>query len=238
MRSIRIWIDTDVGDNPDDAVALLLAGAHPSVELVGVSVVGDDPTRRVDIARSLLGHGFAGPIVHGGDVAGAMDEAVPEAVVAIGPLTNLARATIDVPVTIMGGALRAVHHRGAVRLVESNFAADPAAARAALRTHFCRLVPLDVTRRMVLAPDQVDHLRRVHAELATQLDGWTDVVCLHDPLALLVAVDDAEYDDDVERVTVDRRGRVIRGRGIEQRIVLDADTDAALSRVLEVLGVV
>jgi inosine-uridine nucleoside N-ribohydrolase len=24
---VRLWIDTDVGDNPDDAVALLAAGA-------------------------------------------------------------------------------------------------------------------------------------------------------------------------------------------------------------------
>ena len=37
---VRLWIDTDIGDNPDDAVALLCAAAHPDVELVGVSTTG------------------------------------------------------------------------------------------------------------------------------------------------------------------------------------------------------
>ena len=32
---VRLWIDTDVGDNPDDAVALLVAAAHPDVESGG-----------------------------------------------------------------------------------------------------------------------------------------------------------------------------------------------------------
>ena len=37
---VRLWIDTDVGDDPDDVVALVCADAHPDVEVVGVSVVG------------------------------------------------------------------------------------------------------------------------------------------------------------------------------------------------------
>ena len=41
---MRLWIDTDVGTNPDDAVALLCALAHPEVDLVGVSTVGADAT--------------------------------------------------------------------------------------------------------------------------------------------------------------------------------------------------
>src|SRR2546429_8813925 len=51
---VRLWIDTDIGTNVDDAVALLAAVAHPSVELVGVSTVGADPERRAAVAVGLL----------------------------------------------------------------------------------------------------------------------------------------------------------------------------------------
>lgn len=51
---MRLWIDTDVGTNVDDAVALLAAVAHPAVELVGVSTVGPDPERRAAVAVGLL----------------------------------------------------------------------------------------------------------------------------------------------------------------------------------------
>src|SRR5438876_11625580 len=51
---VRLWIDTDIGTNVDDAVALLAAVAHPAVELVGVSTVGSDPERRAAVAVGLL----------------------------------------------------------------------------------------------------------------------------------------------------------------------------------------
>ena len=51
---MRLWIDTDVGGDPDDAIALLCAAAHPAVDLVGVSTVDGDHERRVGVARSLV----------------------------------------------------------------------------------------------------------------------------------------------------------------------------------------
>ena len=51
---MRLWIDTDVGTNPDDAVALLCAAGHRDVDLVGVSTVDGDTEWRAEIARSLL----------------------------------------------------------------------------------------------------------------------------------------------------------------------------------------
>src|SRR3989454_9773840 len=51
---VRLWIDTDIGTNVDDAVALLAAAAHPAVELAGVSTVGSDPERRAAVAVGLL----------------------------------------------------------------------------------------------------------------------------------------------------------------------------------------
>lgn len=41
----RVWIDTDIGSDVDDAVALLCAARHPEIEVVGISLV----MGRVDI---------------------------------------------------------------------------------------------------------------------------------------------------------------------------------------------
>ncbi len=84
---MRVWVDTDVGTDPDDAFALLCAAGHPDVELVGVSTVDGDTERRAGIARRLVD----APVVAGHALrADAVRAADPDAVLAIGPLTNLA----------------------------------------------------------------------------------------------------------------------------------------------------
>jgi purine nucleosidase len=60
---VRIWIDTDIGSDVDDALTLAYALRHPGFEVVGVSTVFGDVELRTEIARALL------------EVAGA--EAVP-----------------------------------------------------------------------------------------------------------------------------------------------------------------
>lgn len=52
---VRLMIDTDVGDNVDDAFALVLAARLPEVELVGVTTVGSAPWVRAQLARMVLG---------------------------------------------------------------------------------------------------------------------------------------------------------------------------------------
>jgi purine nucleosidase len=52
---IPIVIDTDVGDDPDDALALVLALASPEVDVRGVTIVSGDVTWRARIATRLLG---------------------------------------------------------------------------------------------------------------------------------------------------------------------------------------
>lgn len=228
---MRLWIDTDVGDNPDDSVALLVARAHPDVDLAGVSLAGSNPDP--GLARALVGDERV-PVIGGEDVARLAAVSI-EGVVAIGPLGNLTSVEVEAPATIMGGALRAVHHRGRAQRVESNFGADPEAARRVLRTWFCRIVPLDVTARMTLTQDEAAALGAAHAALAGQLAAWPHRLCLHDPLALLVALGDVAYDEDIDRLTVEADGRLRRGRGIEQRVVVDADIDAAKARILGLL---
>src|SRR5688572_1624388 len=122
---MRVWIDTDVGGDPDDAVALLGAAAHPDVELVGVSTVDGDSERRAAIARELVN----APVVAGEALTAAtVHDADPDAVLAIGPLTNIAQLIEGGyrprRLAIMGGARRPVQHRRQMMTVEHNFGRD------------------------------------------------------------------------------------------------------------------
>lgn len=235
---MRLWIDTDVGTNVDDAVALLAAVAHPSVELVGVSAVGSDPERRAAVAVGLLAAagvdlgavtvcaGEAGPVVPGavGVGAAAVVDAVSasgaEALLAIGPLTNVAALTTagvrPAEVTIMGGALRPVEHRGELRAVEHNFGADPEAAATVLAVPGAVIVPLDATVATRLDDRLVGKLVAVAPALEPMVSAWVSQwgeVFLHDPAALLVAAGDGPELGRFERrrLLVEPDGRLVDG---------------------------
>lgn len=51
---MKIWLDTDIGGDIDDALALLLAMSYEDVELVGVSTVFQNTVARAKIAKKLL----------------------------------------------------------------------------------------------------------------------------------------------------------------------------------------
>ena len=52
---IPVVIDTDIGADPDDALALVLALASPEIDLRGVTIVSGDVDLRARIAARLLG---------------------------------------------------------------------------------------------------------------------------------------------------------------------------------------
>ena len=58
---MRVWIDTDVGTDVDDALALAFAIRHPELELVGASTVFGDVELRVAIVEALLERAGAEP---------------------------------------------------------------------------------------------------------------------------------------------------------------------------------
>ena len=55
----RIWIDTDLGTDVDDALALAFALRHPELDLVGVSTVFGDVELRARMVEALLRLGGA-----------------------------------------------------------------------------------------------------------------------------------------------------------------------------------
>lgn len=257
----RILLDTDIGTDADDALALGLALAAPELELVAVTTVTGDTVRRARIARRLLDlAGRSDVPVHAGcrepgggsgsflwlgyegdfvlapdDATEVADEPAPDAiarllrehdgleVVAVGPLTNLAAALARDPslarrvacLTVMGGHVREVAHRGHVFPpgVDYNLCSDAASSRLVLSSEIpTRLVTADVTLQTWLAPDDVERIARggteLHRALAAAVRAWTprmrrifadmgaalapdNAAFLHDPLALACAYDES-----------------------------------------------
>ncbi len=258
---VRLWIDTDIGTNVDDAVALLAAVAHPSVELVGLSTVGSDPERRAAVAVGLLaGTGvdlgsisvMAGAEAPGGDTAdvvAAVAASGAEALLAIGPLTNVAAMTaagVRPPeLTIMGGALRPVEHRGDLRTVEHNFASDPEAAAAVLAVPGSVVVPLDATVATRLDDRLLARLVATAPVLEPMVQAWMaewSEVVLHDPAALLVAAGDGTELGRFERrrLRVEPDGRLIDGgpgaSGTVHDVVTSLFGSAVIASVLALLA--
>lgn len=155
------------------------------------------------------------------------------ALIAIGPLTNLARALEldpDLPsrvkqVTIMGGAVWVAGNVS--EHAEANIANDPEAAQAVFNADWpITLVPLDVTLQHSIGVHEQDALAErntgFHTALAEMLAAYLDFyqrfygerrAALHDPLASMIAVGDSLAASirrtplSVDPSTVDARGR-------------------------------
>jgi inosine-uridine nucleoside N-ribohydrolase len=255
---VRVWLDSDIGRNPDDAVAVLVAVTHPAVDLVGVSITGDDPPAQAETARSLLV--WAGrpdvPVVLPAGAPDALSGADVDVLVAIGPLTNVAAALRSGPpparLVVMGGALRPVEHRGRLHRVEWNFARDPRAAASTLaRAPRCTLVPLDATVATRLDPLRQRALVAAAPPLGPLVEAWlaalrTDgvpdasaTVHLHDPAAVLVAAGDGPQVGAhcrELRLGVEPDGRLVEDPAAPPvEVVMALDGPAVAERVISLL---
>ena len=152
-----------------------------------------------------------------------------------------AHGTAEV-LTVMGGVLQPVRHRGRLRRVEWNFGRDPAATAAVVAGTDLTLVPLDVTVAMRAEPDVVADLIRRAPRLEPELARWAaerdDPVVLHDPLAFLVVAGEQCVTSARRRLAADAHDGSVRETddGREQGVVVDVDAPAALDRVLGLLG--
>jgi inosine-uridine nucleoside N-ribohydrolase len=243
--TVRLWVDTDIGDDPDDAVALTVATRHPDVELVGVSTVYGDVARRAGLARELFAALGLDVPVHAGPVPAEALRAA-DALLAIGPLTNVARlcevdaTAVPARFVAMGGALGDVRHRGAMYRVEHNFRCDPAAAAVVVeRCPHLVLVPLDVTARLTMTPAATAALGDAAPVLRAPIEAFTRAtgapLCLHDPCALLVLLGDVGTTRSSVRIAVGADGRVTAEEAAGARtVVVDVDPPAVIDRVLRV----
>jgi inosine-uridine nucleoside N-ribohydrolase len=201
-----VLIDTDMG--VDDAVAIALAMASDTIDLVGLTSVGgnvslEQATKNIGRFLNALGANGRIPAAKGldqtdaaledashvfakdgfggiklpapkrfktEDYVGLYERLIAEygrslVIVAIGPLTNLAKLVEDRPellaqagrIVVMGGA---VWCKGNVTPhAEFNFYRDPAAANRILKSGLdVTLVPLDVTRQIAMDESHTAHL--------------------------------------------------------------------------------
>ena len=182
-------------------------------------------------------------------LAADLPAAEPDALLAIGPLTNVAAlvgAAVRLPpVTLMGGVLGTVRHWGVTLDVEHNFSRDPAAAARVVAERQPVVVPLNVTLLLRLQPEQLERLLTaapvlrpsVEAFLGLQRDlGVTDrdrAVFLHDPLAFLTLLEPGLVHLDERRLAVDAAGRLLEApAGAVARVATSVEASAAIDRVL------
>lgn len=186
-------------------------------------------------------------------------------IVALGPLTNLALALERDPrrmaragrIVVMGGAIAVPGN--VTPAAEFNFYVDPEAASAVLEAGLdVELIPLDVTRRVVLGQVTLgERLRRCSDRVARFILDFTlhgfafgaegGGIVLHDPLAMAVALDPTLVTFEPFSVEVECEGRLTRGMSLADRreipscrkrtptcrVAVDVDVPRALEVVLE-----
>ena len=184
--------------------------AHPDVDLVGVSTTGGRTEWRAELARRARRRRRRGRGAARTSWLAGLPRRSPDAVLAIGPLTNVA-ALLALGVRAPaahghGRRARAGPAPGPAAAVEHNFVADPAAAAVVVAAWTTRpIVPLDVTVAMRLEPTRrsTELVARARRSCSPRSNAWIaehdDPVVLHDPLALLVARRRAARHDRVAR---------------------------------------
>lgn len=266
MNGQKLWIDTDIGADVDDAIALSLALHSPQVELIGVTTVYKNAEERARVVKKLFSYsGTEIPVIAGSahallaekepaahclmygpeleeprfapqnpgtdgsgvEAAEAIVRAAEKygsglALLAIGPLTNLAQAVRKAPaamsrlgrVIIMGGAYFTPEP-------EWNVLCDPEAARVVFEAGlplWC--VGLDVTRKTRLSQSALDFLLGLHGKdergyLADFARAWVEKrrvgITLHDPLALYALLRPDWLEFKKQRVFVETAGEMTRG---------------------------
>jgi inosine-uridine nucleoside N-ribohydrolase len=200
-----------------------------------VSTVDDSDGRRADLVRELTP---GVPVCRGA----LSDVREAHALLAIGPLTNVARlvaAGYRPPrLAFMGGALRPVRHRGEVMTIEHNFGGDPGAAASVVGHGRALICPLDVTSRMVLGAQEKERLAAADPRLVPHFRDWDErrggaPLCLHDPLALLALLGEPLVRIEILTLIVETHGRLVESHGGGQHeVVVDVDVAAAKARIL------
>lgn len=227
----RVILDTDIGTDVDDLMALALILGTPTIELLGVTTVYGDTRLRAQLAARMLAiagysvpvHAGEGATLSGRDVwwaghEGALHVDLPEQaydsdhavrflvdtvvaspgeidVIAIGPLTNIAKAITSAPqfvssirhLWVMGGAFTTED-------AEHNFRSDAAAARIVFAAGIPTTVTgLEVTRQIHIGAAELASIARsgqlgrvVQAEIEQWWKFWNEEWNVpHDPVTVL-----------------------------------------------------
>lgn len=291
---MKVIIDTDIGDDIDDAYALILAAYTSEIELIGVTTVYRNAEQRAKIAAALLkdlGKGDV-PVAAGEDYPyktafkiesfeRVLPTGLPEiphyftefeketfsslsaeelllssaekypgevTVVAIGPLTNLARAYEKDPVRF--GKIKEIMCMGGCfgsTFAEWNVRCDAEAAEKVLNSGVkMTMIGIDVTKYTFLTADQENRLvplgtpalklaakmlKKMHADIPSR------VTTLHDVLTVAELTNSfCAYEKRSVRVSLDdnTRGQILEtSDGAEIKVAVNVDRDAFMQYFFE-----
>ncbi|WES66003.1 nucleoside hydrolase [Microbacter sp. GSS18] len=234
-RTHRVILDTDIGSDVDDLMALALILGTPTIDLLGVTTVYGDTALRARIARRVLSLAGREIPVHAGEStplsgrevwwAGHEGALYPDLdaehydsdaaaqylvdtvlaapgeidIIAIGPLTNIAKAITADPrfanavrhLWVMGGAF-------ADREPEHNFRSDDTAARQVFGSGIpTTITGLEITRKIHIDHSDLERIaasgelgRLINDEIRQWWQFWnTEWNVPHDPVTVLTMTD-------------------------------------------------
>lgn len=176
----------------------------------------------------------------------------------LGPLTNVARAfelSPDLP-GLLGGLVcvgGSVNHGGNVTAAaEFNVWADSIAARAVLRSPAAKtLVPLDVSTRAVLTPEQVSKIKPVPSDASAMMEAMLQFsmrahrqhlgiegVRLDAIVGLAVATRSDSFESRSMAIDVETSGNLTKGMTVfDKRVVSTWQTNIDVVKGIDYLGV-
>ncbi|WFU09044.1 nucleoside hydrolase [Rhizobium sp. CB3090] len=171
-------------------------------------------------------------------------DAEPKRILALGPLTNIAALALARPdlaarideLTWMGGGLTSGNHTASA---EFNAYADPEALAIVLTHHLpLRMIDLDICRKVLARPDDVDLVRQAagkNAELLGDLlGGYVNIgisrgrpaMAIYDPTAAAIFIAPEIVTLQHARIDVELQGRHTRGRTVVETRASHAEFNA------------
>jgi len=280
----KVILDTDIGTDVDDALALAVLLGSNEVDLLGITTVYGDTHLRSTIAMHICElvkkevQTFVGesqPISgrevwmsgsEGGNYKN-LESFKPESksaveyliqtvnaspqsiqIVAIGPLTNIARAIESSPdfvknvkrVWIMGGDFTQTK-------VEHNFKCDTTAAKIVLESHIAiSILDLPSSQKTIIRKSEIDRIKdapNLGPLLYSEIMSWIqprnqDWTIPHDPIAALAMIAPEYFDaSPIGKVSIDNDGKSFWSESLSGNVTLltPNDPDKAVERMLEVI---
>lgn len=214
MAKYTVHLDTDIGDDIDDAFCLALLLSSPEIELKSASTVFMDVAVRADQVSEMCQVTGASPVIAEGlratmasrpvdvskrhpfylasrhydrpkaDVLAVLDTARREcdAVLTIGPTTNLAASLLCNPDPTAGRVIAMLGEFQRPRHIEWNVKTDPEAAAICCRSGIAMdFIPWSIGPAVKLRPEDVERIRNSPKPIAKMLLNWLQQFWKHVP---------------------------------------------------------
>lgn len=180
----RVWLDLEIGTNPDSATALLFALKHPDLDVLGISISGSEKSQpaRLQEAKAVLDYADKPytPLHLGKEVdAEFLSGLKIDHTVTTGRLTNIARLVLEDAelgqLNIRAGAFSKVNYRGNLIIGEENIAKDLDAARVVLSQYENIVISaFEASSELILSDTDRKEIEDKHKFLKDRYDGYEE----------------------------------------------------------------